>query len=184
MPAQAPQLHTAVVTMKNLASASLLVSTLLTTSLLGACATEEPSGDFEVTLQSGDGKFDGLDGRKIRFHNIDFEVPWIEDDGSKLGRLRELSVDVATNDIAIVSSTNITFAGSINETIGSSPWRNGKILELSAIPEEGHATALAFVLAYSTNRFHTEGTQFSQLVECTRDGATYNVFQTVAIDVV
>jgi hypothetical protein len=150
--------------------AEIAIPLLLFTALASGCSTSS-SDDIAVNLAPGDGKFDALAGKGIRIRRITEVTPIAQANRfPSLDKVASVTVNVATDDEAVVSGTAWIFEQASN-------WPATSLLKLSAVPSPGSkASEMLFMLIDLAD---------SQPLSCRASGsagAAVNLFRNVAID--
>jgi len=166
-------------------TSSLLTVSLIAATSLAACATESDLGDeMDVEITSKGGKSDAINGKRLRIRAGEGVAVWqttgdaAVDALADLSKVKSMSVDAATADLAIVSGNRFELTGTNSTTaVGDSPWAGAKKLRLAvaAAPGAGSAADLGFIL------FNTAPDVPRQL-GCTRGAVSTNFFHTLVID--
>ena len=164
---------------------SLIASILLASASLTACATDDsaPGEEMDIEITSVGGKSDAIDGKRLRVRTGFSVSPWFKsgdaqfDELADLTKVKEVSVDVATNDAVVVSGTSFLFTGTAGAAVEDSPWYGEKIFKLSVEAALGAKTAssLGFILFDAS-------AETAKIIKCTRGAQSTNFFHSVAID--
>jgi hypothetical protein len=148
----------------------LVIPLLLLTALAPGCSGPE-ADDLDVVIAPGDGKYDSLAGKSVRVRRITEQTPALQTNRyPALDKVATMTVNVATDDQAVMSGTAWIFEDMIN-------WRSDSILKLSAVPSAGSkASEVMFMLIDLSD---------GQPLSCRGTGsasAQVNLFKNVAID--